>query len=74
MYKRQLYYGYVLSYTAVPMHTTLTMLNGLELLQQYFPAFAGILPSLRAAKPPPSESSDDGGTAALHAAPAVAGD
>ena len=35
-----------------------TPIAGLQLLL-YFPAFAGILPSLRAATPPPLESSDD---------------
>ena len=40
-----------------------------------FPASAGIPPSLRPATPSsPSESSDDGGTAALPAAPSVGGD
>ena len=40
----------------------------------YIPASAGISPSLRAATPSPSESSDNGGTASLSAAPAVGGD
>ena len=46
---------------------------GLQLLL-YFPASAGIPPSLRAATPSPSESSDDGDTAALPAAHSVGGD
>ena len=49
-----------------------TPIAGLQLLL-YFPASAGIPPSLRAATPSPSESSDDGGTAALPAAPPVGG-
>ena len=49
-----------------------TPIAGIQLLL-YFPASTGIPPSLRAATPSPSESSDDG-TAALHAAPAVGGD
>ena len=62
----------------LPLHTARvptikTLVAGLH-LQLYLPAFAGIPPSLRAATPSPSESSDDGGTAALHAAPAVGGD
>ena len=62
----------------LPLHTARvptikTLVAGLHLLL-YLPAFAGIPPSLRAATPSPSESSDDGGTAALHAAPAVGGD
>ena len=40
----------------------------------YFTASAGIPPSLLAATPSPSESSDGGDTAALPAAPAVGGD
>ena len=57
----------------LPLHTARvptikTLVAGLHLLL-YLPAFAGIPPSLRAATPSPSESSDDGGTAALHAAP-----
>ena len=47
---------------------------GLQLLL-YFAASAGIPPSPRAATPSsPSESSDDGSTAALPAAPSVGGD
>ena len=37
-----------------------TPIAGLHLLLLYFPASAGILPSLRAATPPPLESSDGG--------------
>ena len=62
----------------LPLHTARaptikTLVAGLHLLL-YLPAFAGIPPFLRAATPSPSESSDDGGTAAHHAAPAVGGD
>ena len=62
----------------LPLHTARvptikTLVVGLHLLL-YLPAFAGIPPTLRAATPSPSESSDDGGTAALHAAPVVGGD
>ena len=50
-----------------------TPIAGLQLLL-YFPPSAGIPPSLRPATPSPSESSDDGGTAALLATPSVGGD
>ena len=62
----------------LPLHTARaptikTLVVGLHLLL-YLPAFAGIPPSLRAATPSPSESSDDGGTAALPATLSVGGD
>ena len=51
---------------------TIELSSGHQLLL-YLPASAGIPLSLRAATPSPLDSFDDGGTAALHAAPAVSG-
>ena len=47
--------------------------RGFKLLV-YLSASSRIPPSLRAATPPPSESSDDGCKSAVHVAPAVVGD